>query len=229
MTTSQLRYEYGQRDISLQYAQLAYSSNCPRGIYVQLDDDDTHLWHAVVFLDAGPFCGGVFRFDVVFPPAYPLATPQVFFPPTLLHPLVEPNSGRMSLTTRFPTWKPRSDFATDLLYFVRDAFMDHTLEGLREGMVANLEVFRMYRDHRTLFNKLALQSVALSTSPSSLYDQSGGSGFPNPSVGLGASDAPAVLQTNGKRGGIEEANGMLFEELTDEDMQRLRAEIFGEA
>lgn len=38
----QLQLEFAQRDISFQYAQLCLASNCPTGIYVQLDDDDTH-------------------------------------------------------------------------------------------------------------------------------------------------------------------------------------------
>ncbi|KAN0065604.1 hypothetical protein ACQY0O_000727 [Thecaphora frezii] len=228
MAPSQLQYEYGQRDISFQYAQLAYANNCPDGIYVQLDDQDTHLWHAVIFVQSGPFYAGIFRFDILFPPNYPLATPHVYFPPTLLHPLVDPNSGRMSLLARFPTWKPRTDFIPALLRFVSDSFNDATLETLREGMVANLEVFRMYRDQRAIFNKLASQSVALSTSASSLYDQSGGSGFPNPSIGLGASDTAGVLHKQ-DTGAHEEATGMLFKELSAEEMQSLRTEIFGNA
>ena len=81
----------------------------------------------------------------------------------------------------------------------------------------------MFRTHRTLFNKLALQSVALSTAPSSLYDTSGGSGFPNPSVGLNPSSA-----RRGKGVGMEEANGIVFRKVNDEEMRRLRSEIFGD-
>lgn len=139
----QLQLEFAQRDISLQYAQLCLPSNCPTGIYVQLDDDDTHLWHAVIFVQDGPFSGGIFRFDIVFPSAYPSAMPQVFFPPTLLHPLVDPDTGRLSLNSRFSgTWRPRQDFVSHVLQFVKDVFQEDTLEGLREGIVVNPEVYR---------------------------------------------------------------------------------------
>ncbi len=40
--SQQVRLEFAQRDISFQYAQLCLPSNCPKGVYVQLDDDDTH-------------------------------------------------------------------------------------------------------------------------------------------------------------------------------------------
>lgn len=227
----QLQLEFAQRDISFQYAQLCLPSNCPRGIYVQLDDDDTHLWHCVVFVYNGPFNGGIFRFDIVFPPAYPSSTPQVYFPPTLLHPLVDPDSGRLLLTSRFQTWRPRKDFVTHILAFVREVFTEIFLQDLREGMVANAEVWRMFRSHRGLFNKLALQSVALSTAPSSLYDVSGGSGFPNPSVGLnrvqprgGGGDKAG----NGIAARVDEANGILFRKLEDDEMARLRRDIFGD-
>ncbi|PWZ02569.1 UBC-like protein [Testicularia cyperi] len=231
-TSQELQLEFAQRDISFQYSQLCIPSNCPPGVYVQLDDDDTHLWHAVLFVHTGPFKGGIFRFDIVFPPRYPSATPQVYFPPTLLHPLVDPNSGRLSLTTRFKSaWNPRRDFVTHILAFVRSVFETETLDTLLEGTVANQEVYRMYRSHRALFNKLAHQSVALSTSPSSLYDVSGGSGFPNPSVGIkSASDVGSTMAAGSSkaRGNGNVANGILFHELTQEQLDSLRQDIFGD-
>ncbi|CBQ67861.1 conserved hypothetical protein [Sporisorium reilianum SRZ2] len=234
----QLQLEFAQRDISFQYAQLCLPSNCPAGIYVQLDDDDTHLWHAVIFVQNGPFSGGIFRFDIVFPSTYPSATPQIFFPPTLLHPLVDPDTGRLLLSSRFPgAWRPRQDYVSHILHFVKSVFQEDTLEGLREGMVANGEVYRMYRTHRGLFNKLALQSVALSTAPSSLYDVSGGSGFPNPSIGLNLAnparvDEAAGYRDSGKAGSRpirpDEANGILFRKMDDEELAMMRRDIFGD-
>ncbi|PWN50941.1 UBC-like protein, partial [Violaceomyces palustris] len=191
--------------------------NCPSGIYVLPDKHDTHLWHCVTFIRKGPYTGGIFRFDIVFPVNFPAATPQVYFPPTLLHPLVDPNTGRMLLTSRFTNgWKPRETFVTHLLYFVKAAFQDDTIDGLREGLVANLEVYKMYRDNKPLFKKLAHQSVSLSTSPSSLYDISGGSGFPSPSIGA----------DKGARN--EEAAGIHFSKVDEDEMAALRREIFGD-
>lgn len=101
------------------------------------------MWHGVIFVQNGPFSGGIFRFDVVFPPTYPSATPQVFFPPTLLHPLVDPDTGRLLLSSRFPTaWRPRQDFVFHILQFVKNAFQEDNLDSLREGQVANPEVYR---------------------------------------------------------------------------------------
>ena len=107
------------------------------------DGDGTPVWHGVIFVQDGPFSGGIFRFDIVFPLSYPTATPQVFFPPTLLHPLVDPDTGRLLLSSRFPgAWRPRQDFVSHILQFVKSAFREETLEALREGIVANPEVFR---------------------------------------------------------------------------------------
>ncbi|KAF6766814.1 Ubiquitin-conjugating enzyme, E2 [Kalmanozyma brasiliensis GHG001] len=220
-SAQQLQQDFASRDISFQYSQLCLTSNSPSGIYVSLDDDDTHLWHGVIFVSGGPFNGGIFRFDIVFPASYPSSIPQVFFPPTLLHPLVDPDSGRLLLLSRFPTWNPRRDFVSHILHFVKSAFEEETLEGLLEGAVSNKEVYRMFRGHRGLFDRLAMQSVALSTSPSSLYDVSGGSGFPNSSV---------QTRKGGRVGTArgEEANGVLFRKLDEDEMIQLRREIFGD-
>lgn len=194
------------------------------------------VWHAVIFVQNGPFSGGVFRFDLVFPSTYPCATPQVFFPPTLLHPLVDPDTGRLLLSSRFPqAWRPRQDFVSHILQFVQSAFQEETLESLREGVVANPEVYRMFRTHRTLFNKLALQSVALSTAPSSLYDVSGGSGFPNPSIGLNrahpskpADASSSTSKLDSRPIHLDEANGILFRNLQEDELTALRRDIFGD-
>lgn len=225
----QLQTEFAQRDISFQYAQLCLPSNCPSGIYVQLDDDDTHLWHSVIFVQGGSFSGGIFRFDIVFPSTYPFAIPQVFFPPTLLHPLVNPDTGRLLLSSRFPTaWRPRQDFVSHILQFVKAAFQEDTLESLMEGTVANPEVYRMFRTHRGLSNKLALQSVALSTAPSSLYDVSGGSGYPNTSIGVGVGEGTRKEAKGGRMVKADEANGILFRKLEEQEMAVLWREIFGD-
>lgn len=84
----------------------------------------------------------------------------------------------------------------------------------------------MYRDQRAVFNTLARQSAVLSTAPSSLYDQSGGSGFPNPSVGLDERGTGAGQRGDGQNK-PEEANGILFSELDQDQMAALRREIFG--
>lgn len=58
---------------------------------IVIDTDRMEAWHGVVFVRAGPYVGGVFRFEIQFPPTFLLGslTPEVVFPPTLLHPLVD--------------------------------------------------------------------------------------------------------------------------------------------
>ena len=64
----QLQLEFAQRDISFQYAQLCLPTNCPTGIYVQLDDDDTHCkphYHGPIFRTMH---GGFLTFLVAYDP-----------------------------------------------------------------------------------------------------------------------------------------------------------------
>ncbi len=152
----QLQTEFAQRDISFQLRPALPPLQLPLWLYVQLDDDDTHLWHSVIFVQDGPFSGGVFRFDIVFP-HLPSAIPQVFFHPPSFTRSSTRIRARLLLRLTFSNGlETAARFRLHILQFVEAAFQEDTLMGLREGTVANPEVCIACSERiGTLFNKLA--------------------------------------------------------------------------
>ncbi|KAE8255311.1 hypothetical protein A4X13_0g3085 [Tilletia indica] len=167
-------------EIDFQFSLLR--SQCPEGVYIEPDTSNRGTWHGVIFVRSGIFEGGIFRFDIVFPPTFPRLAPQVYFPPTLLHPLLDPATGRLSLALRFSSgWDPRTSTILELLLYLKSIFQPTILDTTFERVAANVEVLRMYRDNRPLFLKLAHQVVALSSSEAALYE--GGQAASYPSYG----------------------------------------------
>ena len=64
------------------------------------------VWQGVVFLYAGYYRHGVFKFVLDIPEAYPLDGPTVSFHTEMFHPLVQTSNGRLNLAHRFPQWRP---------------------------------------------------------------------------------------------------------------------------
>ncbi|CAD6890478.1 unnamed protein product [Tilletia controversa] len=155
-------------------------SQCPEGVYIEPDTSNPGTWHGVVFVRSGIFQGGIFRFDIVFPPTSQRLAPQVYFPPTLLHPLLDPATGRLSLVLRFSSgWDPRTSTVLKLLLYLKSIFQPSILDATSERIAANVEVLRMYRDDRPLFLKLAHQAVALSSSEAALYERGQAASYPS--------------------------------------------------
>ncbi|KAL9939369.1 hypothetical protein V8E36_002182 [Tilletia maclaganii] len=186
-------------------------TQCPEGIYIEPDTANPATWHGVIFVHSGTFQGGIFRFDIVFPPTFPKLAPHVYFPPTLLHPLLDPASGRLSLALRFSSgWDPRTSTILELLLYIKSIFQPSAFERSSERLAANVEVFRMYRDDRPLFDKLAHQAVALSTSEAALFERNQAASYP--SYGSQSND-------------VSTAAGIHFHPM---DEAALRREIFGD-
>ncbi|KAK0549258.1 hypothetical protein OC846_004154 [Tilletia horrida] len=182
------------------------------GVYLEPDTLNHSTWHGVVFVREGIFQGGIFRFDIVFPPSFPKLAPQVFFPPTLLHPLLDPTTGRLSLALRFSSgWDARTCTVLELLLYLKSIFQPALLDQVTERISTNIEVFRMYRDDRPLFVKLANQAVALSTSESALYERGQAASYPG--YGSGTAD-----------GGGGSSAGIYFHPVEE---ATIRKEIFG--
>ncbi len=59
-----------------------------------------------MFVRAGPYARGTFRFGVELPPAFPFgAVPSVRFRADVLHPAVDPASGLLDVAAAFPAWR----------------------------------------------------------------------------------------------------------------------------
>lgn len=122
----------------------------PEGVYVLPDEDDYLRWTGVLFVRSGPYATGIFRFSIQFSIASEhLALPTVFFPPILLHPIVEPASGRLNLLpylalaqeSHMPTDPDDPAFLCSLLTFLADCFSSHVLDNLCEQWILNERVY----------------------------------------------------------------------------------------
>jgi len=156
--------------ISIEYASLRHDRHCPTGIYVAPSTESMLIWDAVLFVHKGHYAGSVFKFVITFPDGYPDRPPTVRFVTDVFHPLVASQTGVFNLTARFRPWRPKEHHVHDILYFVKTAFKECSLEKLNELDVLNKEAFKLYKEDRPSFTALAQQSSQLSQSPSTLYD-----------------------------------------------------------
>ncbi|KAK4047236.1 hypothetical protein OIV83_005539 [Microbotryomycetes sp. JL201] len=164
-----------RQEALLEFAALGADQGCPAGIY--LTPSDPFAWSGVHFVHRGFFAGAVLHFTVDIPRDYPHSAPTVVYRSTaLVHPLVDPATGKLRLDSRFPTWRPRQDFIVHVLHFMKACFKRHALDALTEAH---------YRDRFEVFVQLASQSALLSTTENALYDTQNsndkhGSDYPPP-------------------------------------------------
>ena len=94
--------EFGIYQIVRDYDEVELSS----GLYVFPDTVDFFIWHVCIFVNAGPYSGGVFRAVLTVHPHYPAAgaRPLFVFIDKPLHPLVDAATGALQLEARFPAW-----------------------------------------------------------------------------------------------------------------------------
>lgn len=59
-----------------------------------------------------------------------------------MHPLVDARNSRMLIAAGFPSWDPRRDSLSRLLWFIKSAFKRFELDKLSDGVVANEESWR---------------------------------------------------------------------------------------
>lgn len=72
----------------LEYASL--KQTCPEGIYLSLKPGASPQWSGVLFVRKGPYAPAILRFQVSFPPDYPILPPAITFISDIFHPLVAP-------------------------------------------------------------------------------------------------------------------------------------------
>ncbi|BFZ62466.1 Ubiquitin-conjugating enzyme subunit [Saitoella coloradoensis] len=163
--------EYFRRQELMIDANLQAPTNYIEGMYVAFSPNNISVWHASLFVHAGPYAGGVFRFRLIFPPTYPNTPPTVMFQSEIYHPLIS-YRGEYYLKAGFPRWVARKDYAIDALRYIKASFSVEGLErisGIRDEGLGNLEALSAFREGREQFDKLARQSADVSKSPSMLY------------------------------------------------------------
>ncbi|WFD17852.1 hypothetical protein MCAP1_000061 [Malassezia caprae] len=169
----------------------------PPGVYLMPDAMDPLRLSGTVFVRQGPYAPGVFRFSVQFTiQKAQLVLPIIFFPPILIHPIVEPASGRvnmlpylsMAAQQAWTTHPEEPQFLACLAHYLQECFSLDFCAALKEQWILNeymweyvgllLTISRLFHTDHILFERLAAQSASLSMSSLALYDTQSGSGIP---------------------------------------------------
>ncbi|KOS16465.1 hypothetical protein Malapachy_3585 [Malassezia pachydermatis] len=211
----------GRQRLQRQLACLQAPHRCPEGVYLRPDAQDAFRFHGVVFVRTGSYAPGVFRFSIQFTMVdEQLALPTVFFPPILMHPIVEPATGRLNLLPYLATTSDKPGaadpdhphFVQHLLTFLHDCFQPALLAELQQQWVLNDRMFHLFSADPSLFDRLAKQSATLSTSPLALYDTQSGSGVPG--------DMDVTVASSEDQPRLDSV--MPFEPLRPSDVARIR-------
>ncbi len=84
------------------YVLPAVNTHQPNSSVSGSGDGDSNLrrWFGIMFVNAGMWRGGIFKFIFDIPPNYPAAPPLVRFlsPPAVFHPLIDMRTGRVDLS-----------------------------------------------------------------------------------------------------------------------------------
>mmetsp|Transcript_17679 Transcript_17679/g.29879 ORF Transcript_17679/g.29879 Transcript_17679/m.29879 type:complete len:148 (+) Transcript_17679:158-601(+) len=84
------------------------------------EDDPLSCWRCIYFVKQGVYQGAILKFELSFPPNYPLARPVVRFltPSHIYHPLICPKTGLVNLDID-DEWLPGKSWAVNVLLTVK--------------------------------------------------------------------------------------------------------------
>ncbi|XP_023707713.1 protein crossbronx homolog [Cryptotermes secundus] len=93
------------------------------GIYVIPSAKSSLLWFGVFFVRQGVYEGGVFRFCIHIPEAFPDGgCPRVVFQSMVFHPMINPSTGEMDVRSGFEEWRKNVNHIWQVVQYVRRAF-----------------------------------------------------------------------------------------------------------
>ena len=95
---------------------------CPAGIYIIPQSDNIKIWHGVIFPREGIYRDGIFKYKIHIPPDYPNSPPKVIFVSKVFHPLINPKTGLLDLSEKFPKWEPAKCFLVRVIYYIQEIF-----------------------------------------------------------------------------------------------------------
>lgn len=121
---------FKEHDILMEFKYVC--KNPPSGVYVIPSIKSVQVWHGVIFLRAGPFNEGIFRFDILLPDNYPNTAPLVRFTSRIFHPQIHKN-GVLNLEQAFLCWEKGESHISDVLKYVKSCFFNlNTWNALNE-------------------------------------------------------------------------------------------------
>lgn len=147
--------------IMFEYETLANYS--PQGVFVLPDMKLLRIWHGVIFIRSGVFKGGVFRFTIEIPENYPLASPKVTFVCSIFHPLIDQDTGELSLQAKFPIWRPKKDFIFMLLRYVKGIFFQKDFTGCEKAIRnrAALQLLKIETEYQEQVSKCIMTCMEI--------------------------------------------------------------------
>jgi len=93
------------------------------GVYVIPSAQSTLYWNGMLFVRAGMYQEGVFRFHMVIPDNYPNGdSPRLIFEPAVFHPVIDPDSGELDVKRAFTKWRRNVNHIWQVLLYARRIF-----------------------------------------------------------------------------------------------------------
>ncbi len=90
----------------------------------QKKEENLRLWNGQLLIKDGVYNGANFSFNILFPYNYPNSEPIVSFVDNIFHPLIDPKTNKLDVKNIFPKWTPGKNTAIQLLYKIKDIFMN---------------------------------------------------------------------------------------------------------
>ncbi|KAE8996922.1 hypothetical protein PR003_g19767 [Phytophthora rubi] len=147
---SQTMKDYG---LMIEYKHLR--QHVPSGIYVLPSFDHSRVWYGTIFIHAGLYRNGIFKFTIFLPESYngPGTYPRIVFNTKIFHPYVYEDTKELDLKPKFPEWDPELHYMVAVLTYLKGIFYMKDFPDL--AMVANSVALDMFRhDPENYVNKV---------------------------------------------------------------------------
>jgi len=172
--------------IMIEYKHL--KQHVPQGVYILPSFDSMRSWCGVIFLRAGFWKSGIFRFSIEMPSNYPGddARPIIKFLNQVYHPLIDYTTGQVDLESRFPEWVAGKHYVLFCLKFLKQIFYlpqsttedgKFILQLIEEGKCLNKEATRLWLTDKPQFMQRASECAEISLRSEKLYSKEIDSSF----------------------------------------------------
>ncbi|KAF4320630.1 hypothetical protein JM18_004164 [Phytophthora kernoviae] len=137
---SQTMKDYG---LMIEYKHLR--QHVPSGIYVLPSFDQSRIWYGTIFIHAGLYRNGIFKFTIFLPESYngPGTYPRIVFNTGIFHPYVFQDTKELDLKPKFPEWDPELHYMVAVLTYLKGIFYMKDFPEL--STVANSTALDMFR------------------------------------------------------------------------------------
>ena len=148
----QAEREQALRDykVTIEYKHL--KQHAPGGVYVVPSLDNLRHFHGVIFVRRGPFCNGVFKFQIKLPDKYNdiNAWPQITFSSYVYNPHVDMETGELDVKSAYPQWDPHKHYLVTVLTYLKKIFY---VKSFGDEAVANKEARDLARNNPDAYKK----------------------------------------------------------------------------